>query len=375
MTKKGNRRTFHSTRLYFRFLLRYLMWFLLYCILCVLLYTAVEYLAGQHVWEPTDPGYVILIYIRQGVLAWALLGWVILSPILMYRPYKDLERIMNAAATLAEPHEEEILLPDHLNDAETELNRLREHGLYVARAAREAEQRKDDLIVYLAHDLKTPLTSIIGYLQLLQQEPDLSVETRARYTGITLEKAYRLEDLINEFFDIARLNLTHITLEKSTINLTRLLEQMMSEFDPVLADKHMTWQSDLLPDFSYCCDPDKLQRLFDNLFRNAVSYGYPDSVIFVRMRTVEMESIEIYVENRGPTIPREKLEHLFDQFYRLDSSRGTQTGGAGLGLAIAKEIAELHGGSVTAESLEETIRLTVRLPLSEAAEPREGSNG
>lgn len=104
--------------------------------------------------------------------------------------------------------------------------------------------------------------------------------------------------------------------------------------------------------------------MFDNLLRNAINYSYPDSEITLSMnRSGSGQEIVIRLKNHGRTIAKEKLSHIFEQFYRLDSSRSTATGGAGLGLAIAKEIVELHGGTITAASEQETILFTVTLPL------------
>ena len=255
------------------------------------------------------------------------------------------------------------LSPERLKELQDELNQVRERAAAQARIAKEAEQRKNDLIVYLAHDLKTPLTSVIGYLTLLCDEPQISEELRAKYLGIALGKAERLEDLINEFFDITRFNLTSITLEPEQIHLSRMLEQLASEFFPILGEKGLTWNLDIAPDVYVFCDSDKLERVLDNLIRNAVNYSYPDSPIRLSLTPVR-EYVKICVENRGRTIPPEKLGRLFDQFFRLDSSRSSSTGGAGLGLAIAKELVERFGGSIRAESAEETIRFTVLLPLS-----------
>ena len=229
--------------------------------------------------------------------------------------------------------------------------------------ADEAEQRKNDLVVYLAHDLKTPLTSVMGYLELLQAEPDLHEKTRQRYIQVVLHKTERLEDLINEFFEITRYNLTHITLEKSEINLTRLLEQVIFEFQPMMADKDLVCDLSLPKDYMFVCDSDRMQRVFDNLLRNALNYSFSQTTIHIRLEDREQE-IELNFENQGNTIPPEKLQRIFEQFFRLDSSRGTKTGGSGIGLAIAKEIIELHGGRITAFSEDNQIRFQIVLPKS-----------
>ena len=215
--------------------------------------------------------------------------------------------------------------------------------------AEEAEQRKNDLVVYLAHDLKTPLTSVLGYLQLLQDEPELPEDIRIRYMDVAFHKAERLEELIDEFFEITRYNLTHITLEKSEINVTRMLEQLVFEFQPMMQEKELTCNLDAPKDFHFFCDPDRMQRVFDNLLRNAINYSFPSTVIQIRLRS-EKDIVYLDFENEGNTIPEEKLSRIFEQFFRLDSSRGTKTGGSGVGLAIAKEIVELHGGQISAES-------------------------
>ena len=185
---------------------------------------------------------------------------------------------------------------------------------------------------------------------------------RARYTGIALDKALRLEDLVNEFFDITRFNLTALTLELERIDLTRMLSQIVSEFTPILAEKGLFWQTDLVPGVELVCDPDKLERVLDNLIRNAINYSYENSAISLAM-SAQAESVQIVVKNHGRTIPPDKLGRIFEQFFRLDSSRSSSTGGAGLGLAISKEIVELHHGTIHAASENESIAFTVRLPL------------
>ena len=302
-------------------------------------------------------------YLPLVIICCVLAGWSVISYFFIARPVRDMELLLAGTEALAHPSEEAIVLPAGLKNAEDQLNLVREQALRTARAARDAEQRKNDLVVYLAHDLKTPLTSVIGYLTLLRDEPQISPQLRARYTGVALEKAERLEDLVNEFFDITRFSLTHLELERRNVDLKRMLEQVCSEFGPVLREQDMKCTLSLPPVLTAVCDPDKLPRVFDNLLNNACHYGYPGSVIRVEGQE-ENGTIRLTFRNAGHTIPPEKLSRMFEQFFRLDTARGSSTGNAGLGLAIAKEIVEAHGGSITAESADEQVIFTVTLPVS-----------
>lgn len=292
-----------------------------------------------------------------------LAGWLIIT----YRFVKKLlcyfDEISDAAVKLASPTGESIVLPEELDSIKNSLNLAREKAINHARVAKEAEQRKNDLVVYLAHDLKTPLTSVIGYLTLLHDEGQISEELREKYLSISLEKAERLEDLINEFFEITRFNLSEIELEYSRVNLTRLLEQLSFEFEPMLMEKNLKCELSIEPDIMINCDADKMQRVFDNLLRNAVNYSFPDGVIRISA-AIDGNNVRITFNNAGNTIPAEKLERIFDQFYRLDTSRSSASGGAGLGLAIAKEIVQHHKGSITAKSENETVQFEVVIPVS-----------
>ena len=319
------------------------------------------------IWYESNPLYHLLNWVRDYYffvfIFVVLLGWVVISYYFIARPNQQLQALIEASGQLARPTEEPIRLPAAMKSVEDQLNLAREEALRVERAAREAEQRKNDLVVYLAHDLKTPLTSVIGYLTLLRDEPQLSPQLRERYTGIALDKAERLEDLINEFFDITRFNLSHLELEKQTVDLTLLLQQVASEFAPMLAEEHLTCQLDLPPRMDYTCDPDKLARVFDNLLRNACHYSTPDTAVRISGQETE-QALLLRFQNQGRTIPAEKLERIFDQFFRLDSSRASRKGGAGLGLAIAKEIVELHGGTISAQSSDNQVVFLVSLPRS-----------
>ena len=256
-----------------------------------------------------------------------------------------------------------FIMSPELSATEQKLNDIR-HILEKRKMnAQLAEQRKNDLVVYLAHDLKTPLTSVIGYLTLLRDEKEISEELRQKYLGISLNKAERLEELIDEFFEITRFNLSSIVLEYSRVSLTRLLEQLTFEFEPMFREKHLEYMLHVQSDLMVSCDVDKIQRVFDNLLRNAVYYSYENST--VEITAAEKEgSVVITVANQGNTIPKEKLEHIFEQFYRLDTARGSNNGGAGLGLAIAREIVELHHGTITVQNKEGQTTFEVVLPVS-----------
>ena len=288
-------------------------------------------------------------------------GMFVFAVISIKESLRYLNDMVEAAKNLSHPNDVPIELPADLTDIQNELNLAREQALRNIDTANDAVRRKNDLIMYLAHDLKTPLASVIGYLNLLRDEDQISEELRKKYLSISLNKAERLEDLINEFFEIARFNLSTVTLQYSKINLTRLLEQLTYEFKPMLQEKNLSCKLDADGDIILRCDADKIQRVFDNLLRNAVIYSYENTEIEITAKNCGA-NITVRFANIGDTIPREKLDRIFEQFYRLDAARST-SGGAGLGLAIAQQITQLHGGKITAESERDRIEFEVTLPV------------
>lgn len=246
------------------------------------------------------------------------------------------------------------------------------------RAAAERERqladesaRRSDLVTYLAHDLKTPLTSVIGYLSLLDEVSDMPEAQRARYTDVALDKACRLERLVNEFFDITRYSLTHIELELAPVDLAGLLAQLADEFYPALSAHGNVARVTVAGTVRTVEDPGeplvvtadaaRLARVFGNLLRNAISYSDEGTPVEIGAAAGE-GSVVVTVSDTGATIPSHKLRAIFDRFFRLDEARGSATGGAGLGLAIAREIVELHGGSISAASENGRTTFTVNLP-------------
>ena len=290
------------------------------------------YLTSTQIWYDWEPIYPMLHFLKENLLPVMLLVFTAGLFVILWYDYHRMKNLVD------------------------------EEKAKALRLAEQSEQRKNDLVVYLAHDLKTPLTSILGYMELLQNTPELSEETKQKYMQTVITKAERLEDLLEEFFEITQYNLTQITLEKSQINLTRLLEQLIFEFQPMLQERDLTCDLQAVPDLHLVCDGARIQRVFDNLLKNAVHYAFRETVIKITLRQRE-QGVVITFANEGNTIPPEKLSHIFEQFFRLDSARGTKKGGAGIGLAIAKEIVELHGGSISAASEDNRIRFEVVLPV------------
>ncbi len=316
-----------------------------------------DYLQALHIYQAVFRNYMDL-YI---LLAIAIVFLIVLK-IYLRGFTKYFNEINKGIDTLIDENSGDVVLSSELVATEKKMNYIKHTIQQQKLAAELAEQRKNDLVVYLAHDLKTPLTSVIGYLTLLRDENQISEELREKYLSISLEKAERLEDLINEFFEITRFNLSSITLEYSRINLTRMLEQLVYEFKPMLLEKNLKCELDIPPNIMIKIDANKMQRVFDNLLRNAVNYSFDNGTIYIAVKQDE-NNLHIKFTNCGNTIPKEKLERIFEQFYRLDTARSSRSGGAGLGLAIAKEIVELHNGTITAESKDETIEFEVILPL------------
>lgn len=337
---------------------------IIYIVILILGLFLAKSILGSRIWQEWEPFYWQLHWIQDNqvicVILLFLAGLVALGIFYWIRLVDYFQEVMEAMEQLA-GERGRIRLRQDLAEAEQYMNQVQEDIRRNEQLAREAEQRKNDLIVYLAHDLKTPLTSVVGYLTLLKEEREISPELQEKYLAISLEKAERLEELINEFFEITRFNMTHLELEKTRVSLKMMLEQILYEFRPMLAEKDLTCQVRVEPeDLKILCDTDKMQRVFDNLLRNAVFYCYEKSTISVSAGR-QNGKIRIQVENEGADIPAEKLERIFEQFFRLDSARSSRKGGAGLGLAIAKEIVELHQGRIWAESASEKTRFIIEL--------------
>lgn len=348
-----------------QFVQRFLLEIALYA-LCVLIVLALGYLwCEKYVWYPTDTLYPLIhtlhLHWVSFLLFAILFGCLVISCINFSRIARMMGQIVQAVDDLHGDRVNYITLPTQLYEVERKLNRIMDDERENKRLAKESEKRKNDMVIYMAHDLKTPLTSVMGYLMLLDEESDISDKMRKKYIKIILDKAGRLEELINEFFEVTRYNFSEFTLNYSTINMSMMAEQILYEFKPLFYEKGMEYRVEAGNDIMVSCDVEQMERVFDNLIKNAINYSYNNSVLFVSLEQRGESGMKLIVRNQGKTIPKEKIEHIFEQFFRLDTSRSSNTGGSGLGLAIAKQIVELHGGNISCESEDEMITFTLEI--------------
>ena len=239
---------------------------------------------------------------------------------------------------------------NELSQMAMELNQMAEQVRSLMEREREAERTKNDLITNVAHDLRTPLTSIIGYLELLSSNRPLDEEMRKKYLSIAYQKSCHLQVLIEDLFGFTSLGYGKITAKMTELDIVNLLAQLLDEFYPIFEQNHLEYSYNTNVSSKIIVgDGTLLARLFDNLLNNAVKYGNDGKMINVILNAEET-AVTIQVINFGSIIPANELNTIFEKFYRMEQSRSTQTGGTGLGLAIAKNIVDVHNGSITAES-------------------------
>ena len=296
----------------------------------------------------------IVVYVYIGIV----LAVIIYKFISKY--VNSINEVYNSLDLILKENNETIKLPSEVNEFTEKLNDIKNDYITSKNNAKEAEQKKNDLIMYMAHDLKTPLTSIIGYLTLLNDEKNISNELQEKYLKIALDKSLRVEELTNQFFDITRYNLHSMPINKTELNITYLLKQLIDECYPMLEQNNLKCVLNAPDKVNYLGDGDKLARAFGNLLKNAISYSYKDTVIEINV-TEELDKLYITFRNKGAKIPDYKLEKIFEKFYRGDESRTSTTGGAGLGLAITKEIIELHNGKISVKNDDEYIEFDIIL--------------
>ncbi len=301
----------------------------------------------------------LLVLIDIGVLWWRLLR--------RYHLYQ-LDHIIGELHYIAQGHLEHRI-PFRVNGNQqhviTSVNALVDTITQAMQEERASEKSKDELITNVSHDLRTPLTSIIGYLGLIEDHQYQSEEDIVKYSHIAYDKAKQMKNLVEDLFEYTKVQQHGAPVNLMTVDLGQLLEQVGASFELEAEKKGMAINVSCEPTpLSITADPEKLGRLFSNLVANALKYGHGASYIHLTAKQLG-EKVVITVADDGEKIPAESVKHLFERFYRVESSRNKATGGTGLGLAIVQSIVELHHGSVTARSDDQETAFVVTLPVKQ----------
>lgn len=290
------------------------------------------------------------------VLGYVLIGILIFSVTFMLLQEKSIayiSRISDAIRNISEGDlntSVDVIGDDEFSSMAENLNKMVKDIRKLMDKEREAERTKNELITNVAHDLRTPLTSIIGYLELLSGKVALPPEMQKKYIDIAYGKAKRLEKLLEDLFGFTKLNYGKISMHVSKVDIIKLLSQLLEEAYPNFADKGLSYElQSNVPAKIITADGNLLARLFDNLINNAIKYGADGKGVLVKVHAGS-ETVQVSVTNYGYVIPAEELPLIFDKFYRVEQSRSTHTGGTGLGLAIVKNIVDMHGGMVNVKS-------------------------
>lgn len=304
---------------------------------------------------------VVILYVLFGILIFSVTFMLLEEPGIRY-----MGRISDAVESISQGNlgtEVDVTGDDEFSAMAANLNKMASDIRTLMDKEREAERTKNELITNVAHDLRTPLTSIIGYLELLAGNTKVPAEMEHKYIEIAYSKARRLEKLIEDLFGFTKLNYGKIAMHVGQLDIVKLLSQLLEEAYPNFVEKNLSYdlQSNV-PAKTISADGNLLARLFDNLIGNAIKYGADGKRVLVKIHA-EDDTVTVSVTNYGYVIPADELPLLFNKFYRVEQSRSTATGGTGLGLAIAKEIVDMHGGTISVSSDLNGTVFTVKLQV------------
>lgn len=305
---------------------------------------------------------VILMYVLFGILVFTVTFMILQEKSLRY-----ITKISDAMQNISEGDLNvtvEVEGDDEFSSMAANLNKMVEELKELMDKERESERTKNELITNVAHDLRTPLTSIIGYLELLSGDVKLDPELQKKYINIAYVKTKRLEKLIEDLFGFTKMNYGKLTMHVAQVDVVKLLSQLLEEFYPSFVDKNLSYElQSNVPAKVITADGNLLARLFDNLINNAIKYGADGKRIMVKLHADD-EIVTVSVINYGYVIPADELPLIFNKFYRVEQSRSANTGGTGLGLAISKNIVDMHGGTITVTSDLSGTVFTVKLKVN-----------
>ncbi len=302
-----------------------------------------------------EPSIILFSFVILELLVWIVIERCSSQKIL---------KVLDTLEYVVDNSVDSIELPLEFSDLQNWLNLIKIQNREQQHLLEIEAQKKSDTLTYLAHDIRTPLASVVGYLSLLCEAPDMPAMQREKYTKIAFRKAVQFEKLIDDFFDITRYSLSDKALVKKEIDICFLIEQLADEFYPLLKTKELDIDLKLDEGLFVEGDAEKIVRVFNNVLKNAINYSYPKSSIEIYTSS-DLSYVTVSIKNYGKTIPADELEHIFDKFYRSNEYGQSGENGTGLGLAIAKEIVRIHNGSITATSNDEITVFEIKLPLVE----------
>lgn len=262
-----------------------------------------------------------------------------------------------------------------LNRVVSSINGLVDSTVAAIEEERKIEKSKDELITNVSHDIRTPLTSIIGYLGLIEDRQYHSEEDLLKYTHTAYVKAKQMKSLVDDLFEYTKVRQPSVPVNLIKFDMVQLVEQLAADFELEASKKGIEVQTIARPaQILMDGDTEKLVRVFNNLLTNALKYGKGATKIVMDVEKVGTEVV-ITVKNNGKMIPKRALDSLFDRFYRVEESRSQETGGTGLGLAIAQSIVALHGGYIYAKSSHAWTAFIIHLPVHRNKLPYPKNNG
>lgn len=313
------------------------------------------------------PGYHIWSWERIGIILMGIADVIVLYWRLILRYHQmQLRHIISELHYIANGHFDHRISFSVNNDMQKvidSINSLVDSTVGAINEEKAIEQSKDELITNVSHDIRTPLTSIIGYLGLLKNGAVTSQEDMLKYINIAYDKAEQMRSLANDLFEYTTLKSTKTKLNVTPINIKGMMEQVAAGFELEAEKKGIAFSVKARPDdLIVNADVEKLVRVYNNLISNALKYAAGASRINLVANLINHEQVELRVENNGEPIPKDKLKKIFDRFYRVESSRNTKTGGTGLGLSIVQGAVELHGGTIRCESNKDWTRFIILLP-------------
>lgn len=291
---------------------------------------------------------VVLLFVFLGIVLFSVCFWLF-----QRKSYDYINRISDAVRDISRGKLDtrlEVEGDNEFSEIALNINNMAGDIQTLMDKERESEKTKNELITNIAHDLRTPLTSIIGYLELLKMKPDLQDDQRVQYVDIAYAKSKKLQKLIEDLFGFTKLNYGKIAMNVVRLDIVKLLSQLVDEFYPNFNEKGLQWSlTGNVQSAEISADGELLARLFDNLINNAIKYGADGKRIDIKINA-SGDTVTVAVINYGKVIPQDEIPHLFEKFYRVEQSRNKKTGGTGLGLAIAKSIVDMHDGQIHVES-------------------------